>query len=302
MVRSTFFLLLVCGLTPTTARGCAVGISEPYWNPAEYPKTVMRIIHKPLSTPGEASRDIDSFQLSETIPSSDFKGAQSNGDIAYAESLITPWQSSHCDDPVMNYPRWEGFPVKLCEYSDIGVTVKTYMLNANRAKQARWIVTACKDAHALQMKKCTDYLVGEVRTASSGGVFPIAGYIPEPQFGGVCYVFRDGVTVLTEFLRDWLRPKNKACGNSYDEQMTAPLYQAWRYARIASTTRKDYQDAGGIKEVGEDCVSHNASPGTKCDLRWVDVVRELYQEAWNSDRNQLISAKAKAGKARGAFK
>lgn len=273
MARCRFFLLLVCCLAATSVKAWPGGVADPYnWKAVESEKV---------------SPENLLIRLSAATPSGDFEGAAPDDDIAFAESIINPWQSSHCDAPVMNYPRWEGFPVTLCKYSDIGVTVKTYMLNADRAKQARWIVTACRDAQAVNMRKCIKYLVSEVRNASSGGVFPIAGYIPEPQDGGVCYVFRDGVTVWTTLRKLWLHPQNNRCGNSDEEEMTQPLFKAFKFARIASTTRPDYQAAGGTLPVD--------------GLKWVEVVRELYKKAWNSDRNELISAKAKAGKASGAF-
>jgi len=249
------------------------GIADPYnWKHAESDKVAPENVL---------------LKLSAVTPSGDFRGAAADDDIVYAESLITPWQSAHCDAPVMNYPRWEGFPVTLCKYTDIGVTVKTYMLNADRARQARWIVTACRDAQAVNMRKCIKYLVSEVRDASSGGIFPIAGYIPEPQDGGTCYVFRDGVTVWTTLRKLWLHPQNNRCGNSDEEEMMQPLFKAFKFARISSTTRHDYQAAGGTLPVD--------------GLKWVEVVRDLYKKAWNSDRNELISAKAKAGKANGDF-
>jgi hypothetical protein len=198
-------------------------------------------------------------------------------DIAYAEHKIVPWNSTHCDPPRLDYPRWEGYPVTRCPYSDIGVTVHTYMLNADRAKQARWIVIACQDAKAPNMHACIDYMVRVVRKASSGGVFPVAGYIPEPEGGNVCYVFRDGVTVWTALRPYWQHPKNNSCGGDGDE-MEAPLHKAWKFARIASTTRPEYKNAGGTLPFD--------------DLHWVDVTRTLYQMAWTSDRNELMSATA----------
>jgi hypothetical protein len=57
-------------------------------------------------------------------------------------------------------------------------------------------------------------------------------------------------------------------------------------------TREEYKAAGGTKPVG---TSQNR------DVRWLEVVRTLYQEAWTGDRNQLLTAKAKAGKSAGAF-
>jgi hypothetical protein len=57
-----------------------------------------------------------------------------------------------------------------------------------------------------------------------------------------------------------------------------------QYARIASTTLEDYKDAGGKEDVG-----------TKDDRKqkWLDVVRELYKKAWNSDKNELFIMWAK---------
>jgi hypothetical protein len=111
------------------------------------------------------------------------------------------------------------------------------MLNADRAKQAHWTVTACQDAKATNMHACIDYMVGVVRRASSGGVFPVAGYVPEPQNGGVCYVFRDGITVWTTLRPYWQRPQNHSCGNVDESEQ--PLAAVWKFARIASTTLRN---------------------------------------------------------------
>jgi hypothetical protein len=211
-------------------------------------------------------------------------GAAGDADLDYAKSRITPWQSAHCEAPVMNFPRWAGFPVTLCDYSDIGVTVKTYMLNADRDRQAQWTVTACRDAKAKDMHSCIRFLVKQIKVASSGGIFPVAGYIPEPQDGGVCYVFRDGVTVWTTLRPFWQKPVNHSWPSDEND---APLAHAWKYARIASTTRAAYQAAGGSKPVD--------------GLAWVDVTRALYQQAWTSERNALISAVAIAAAKDGAF-
>jgi hypothetical protein len=243
-------------------------------------------MNNPVSPSDDVSSATNLYKLSASETMSKPDAAVQSADLEYAESKIIPWRSAHCDDPIMNYPRWNGFPVTLCDYSDIGVTVKTYMLNADRAKQARWTVTACSDAKAKKnMRKCIDYMIGQVREASSGGIFPIAGYIPEPQDGGRCYVFRDGVTVWTKLRPYWQSPKNHSCGpvNENDQ----PLDHAWKFARIASTTRGDYIAAGGSRPVD--------------GLNWVDVTRDLYQKAWNSDRNELMSAKAIGARQKGLF-
>jgi hypothetical protein len=199
-------------------------------------------------------------------------------------SKIKAWNGA-CGDPVMDYPRWKGFPVRLCKYSDIGVTVKTYMLNADSAKIATWFVTACTRAGATRMQACVDYLAAETNMASSMGVFPVAGYIPEPELGGRCFLFRDGVTVTTKSYPHQLKPVGGACGA---DETTTPLRSAGLFARISSTTRADYAAAGGTRPVAR--------------LAWVDVTRDLYQQAWNSDENPLITAKAIAGLKAKAFR
>jgi hypothetical protein len=215
------------------------------------------------------------YRLSQTAAPPQQQVTPPDSDLAYAKRKIIPWESPHCDAPRLDFPRWTGFPVTLCDYRDIGVTVRTYMLNANDAKQARWTVTACRDARATKIHACIDYLVGVVRGASSGGIFPVAGYVPEPQNGGRCYLFRDGVTVYTTLPARSPSPKDHSCGK-FDEN--EPLAEVGIFARIASTTRDEYTAAGGTMRVD--------------GLHWVDVVRTLYQTAWMSDRNELISATA----------
>ena len=58
-------------------------------------------------------------------------------------------------------------------------------------------------------------------------------------------------------------------------------------ARIASTNREMYKAAGGADEVG------TGADGQR-SLSWLDTVRGEYLKAWNSDRNFLIYAWARA--------
>ena len=60
-----------------------------------------------------------------------------------------------------------------------------------------------------------------------------------------------------------------------------------RYARISSTTREMYYAAGGTADVG------HSDDGQRSQA-WLGEVGRLYREAWNSDRNFLIYAWAKA--------
>jgi hypothetical protein len=263
---------------PTITQSWVAAIAQHYnWKPQQYLETVTRVLNDPLSPSDAISTGQNLYRLSQTTTPPQQDAAPPDPDLAYAEQKVIPWKSAHCDAPRLDFPRWAGFPVTLCDYSDIGVTVRTYMLNADRAKQARWTVTACRDAGATNMHACIDYMVGVVRVASSGGIFPVAGYVPEPQDGGRCYVFRDGVTVWTTLHPRWQSPENHSCGDIDENE--APLAAVWKYARIASTTREEYTDAGGTMPVD--------------GPHWVDVVRALYQKAWTSDRNELMSATTK---------
>jgi hypothetical protein len=238
--------------------------------------TVTRVLNDPISPSNTISTGQNLYRLSQAATPPQQDAAPPNPDLAYAEQKIIPWKSARCDPPRQDFPRWAGFPVALCDYTDMGVTVRTYMLNADRAKQARWTVTACRDAKVTKMHACIDYMVDVVRAASSGGIFPVAGYVPEPQDGGRCYVFRDGVTVWTTLRPRWQPPENRSSGDTNENEQ--PLAAVWKYARIASTTREEYTAAGGTMPAD--------------GLHWVDVVRALYQKAWTTARNELMSATA----------
>ena len=215
-------------------------------------------------------------------------------EIATARALFAKRLTDReCDPPDQNFPRWSGFPVRNCSYSDVGITTKAYMLNPSADQLARWTVTACHEAQATSVKHCVTRMVNLI-VGDSSGVFPVAGFIVEPAKsaggkgnGPVCLLFRDGVTIATTTW-DTRAPVDGHCGSPAENDK--PALRAKRFARVASTTRQEYYDAGGTEPVGTD-KNH--------DVRWLDVVRKLYKQAWNSDRNELISAKAKAEKASG---
>lgn len=218
----------------------------------------------------------------------------SAGDMAGLEMARTIFNARiggkprRCDAAVIDFPRWEGFPVQRCDYYDTGVRVKTYMLNPSIYQLSRWTVTACKDARAINMRDCVSAVADTIIMASTG-VFPVSGFIPEPadSAGGhgkqmLCLLFRDGVTVHSAQFVDAPAAVNGTCPSvDHGSQVT----RAMRFARIASTTRDEYRAHGGAIFVGTD------GDGS---AHWLDVVRELYQRAWTSERNELISAKAVA--------
>lgn len=196
----------------------------------------------------------------------------------------------NCDLPEINLLHWEGFPVQSCTYAVGSVAVRTYMLNPTADQLARWTVTACADAHAVRPRDCIGYLARQVM-ASSGAVFPVAGYLPAMLEAGsgrgtiYCHLYRDGVAILTDSWKEARRPMGPNCGPQ--EELERPARFARATAHIAATTRDDYRRFGGMDAVGTD---------KDGNVHWIDVVRLQYQQAWGNERNTLLSARAKAAK------
>ncbi len=204
----------------------------------------------------------------------------------YAARLAT----RQCDLPEINLLHWEGFPVQSCAYAVGGVAVRTYMLNPSAEQLARWTVTACLDARAAAPRDCIGYLARQIMNVS-GGVFAVAGFLPSAIEAGngrgtvYCTLYRNGVAISTDTWKDARRPNGATCGPL--DEIERPARFARAAAQLAATTRQEYRHAGGSEAVGSD------SDG---NLRWLDVVRQQYQQAWGNDRNALLSAKARAAK------
>lgn len=185
---------------------------------------------------------------------------------------------------------WEGFPTVKYTYSvhdratSSNKTASVIMLNPDANKLARWIATACFEAKGELTTNDTAKMVKQI-ISQSGAQFPVRGIVYEdilPANGiNEIFCFRDGVTVRVKGV--------KHCGEKQptDEEiaqsLNAPLEDVeWvgRFARIQSTTREQYQKAGGKENIE--------------GKGWLDVNRKLYQQAWRSDRNELMIAWAKA--------
>jgi hypothetical protein len=189
------------------------------------------------------------------------------------------------------YPNWEGFPLIKCKYTvkDKDGTVKpaeVIMLNATPHQLARWVVYTCLEVKNSAASEYTDKLSQHI-IYQSGAQYPVAGMVYEDMEGdGIfkLYCFRDGVTVGIKGI------ENQYARVLTPEQIKLTLYGEieWsgKYARIQSTTREQYTAAGGKVDVG-------TSEKEKRKLAWLTVSRELYQQAWNNDRNELMLAWAK---------
>jgi len=198
-----------------------------------------------------------------------------------------------------NVPNYEGYPVQLYEYytgEDIYLNRPkrglVYMLNPSAEKMAKWIINAVYDVRGEirydDIEKVRNFIMWQ-----SGGQFPVKGVVYEAMYTPGFYepyVFKDGVTVYIK--DDVMRADDKTCT---DEQLEFYLTMTnadlkdytGRYARICSTTREMYYAAGGTDEVG------TGEDGQRIQA-WLDTVRELYLQAWDSDKNFLIYAWAKS--------
>jgi hypothetical protein len=187
-------------------------------------------------------------------------------------------------------PGWENFPTIQYTYTlkdkapGTNKTASAIMLNPDARQLARWIVTACIEAKGSAATNFTKKLADRI-ISQSGAQFPIRGIVYEDILpaNGIheVYCFMDGVTVKVNGVdhRSEIQPSA--------EQMEKALHATksdvtWvgKYARLQGTTREEYQEAGGNENVQ--------------DTAWLDVSRKLYQQAWNSDRNELLIAWAKA--------
>ena len=196
-------------------------------------------------------------------------------------------------------PGWEGYPVQLWEYytdNDIYLNIPkrglVYMLNPSPEQLARWVVNAVFDATGAldpdNIEKTCSFIQWQ-----SAAQFPVRGVVYEDMYTPghfEPYVFKDGVTV---YVADstWLTPEKHPTDAMLEYYLTLTDDQirpnTGRFARICSTTREMYYAAGGKAHVGH-------SDDGQRSIAWLSEVGRLYREAWNSDKNFLIYAWAKA--------
>lgn len=195
------------------------------------------------------------------------------------------------DAPNLLYP---GLPTRRCSYTNKGVRAEVTLIVPDAERLARWTVTACRDAGAANMTACARHLEKRVFEAS-GGQFPISGYVIEPQSaimkGGsnapYCMLFRDGVTVRTADITS-RPPQDGRCVPASAE--ASAITRAFRFARVASTTREELARAPG------------APPLTSLvNVAFPAAVRAEFVAAWSSARNRLFSGAAISDKQKGIF-
>lgn len=109
-------------LVESATKAWVAGIASPYnWQPTQYIRTVTRMMNDPVAPSDQVSTERNLYRLSNTRGSLDSKTE------ALARYFASKIESRKCEQEKLDFPRWQGFPVRLCEYREGSVLVKTYM-------------------------------------------------------------------------------------------------------------------------------------------------------------------------------
>ena len=223
-------------------------------------------------------------------------GVKANGAPKFAKGIVAGRYMEDGQCAEVSFSKWEGFPLKRCKYRQPDSTVPggrvatVIMLNPEKELLAKWLVASCVIVKGnTGVKSCAVKLALDIINAS-GSQFPVAGIVLEDMDGNNiqdAFAFRDGVTVKLQ---------GGTNNNLALDPNTVVLSTASQsgFARIQSTSRQTYKKYKGS----------NAQDVT--GLKWLDVVRVLYQDAWKRGhdgslpetvekyRNDLLVAKCYA--------
>jgi hypothetical protein len=219
-------------------------------------------------------------------------GVKPNGKPIYPKGIIA---GRYMEDDINGgckeaaFLNWGGeFHLKKCTYNQPDVkapnklkTATVIMLNPEKEVLAKWLVASCMVVKGnTDIGACTVKLAKAV-IGASGSQFAIAGIVLEDQrpnckqcqLDGVqeAYTFRDGVTVSLEdgmpvgFTGMFGADENSI---AFDAGKNFSTASSEGPARIQRTTRQQYKEYMG--NMAKDVTGVN----------WVNVVRELYQDAW----------------------
>ena len=232
--------------------------------------------------------------------------------------LNSAYMAQELEKTVTDVPGYEGYPVKLYTYY-MRNDVKTHadkkgrgmLLMPDAQKLARWTISACWRAVQSLDYKYTQKLLNYIMW-QNGGQFAVRGVVYEDMYTRGYYepyVFKDGITVYvadpkmvaTDSTLKWCTDAMLEYYLKLDNSQLKPY--SGRFARISSTTREMYYEYNGVVNYkdaeGVCCIKNsygkviNVGTGDSHETRslvWLDVVRQLYLKAWNSEDNELIDA------------
>jgi hypothetical protein len=222
-----------------------------------------------------------------TLPALGSDGSLTQSQVAIVEAYIAAHLGSPREMERTNlgsdahYPQWEGFSLTFWRYTtDDGKSAEVLMLNPSNQQIARWVVTACLEIRhpVITDSKPSKYAIQlcDQIISQSGGQFPVAGIVYENMGGGPFLVwgFRDGVTVGYEGITNQVPTQVTPGQIKASLSRSTKLRYVGNQARLESITRSEYRLAGGKADVS--------------GAAFLDVNRQMYQAAWNSDRNQML--------------
>ena len=283
------------------------GIASAGYNPfADYPGKVLSIANDYLHPAAAVSADRSLYGYSDrpaaaataaVDPPAPASAAQTAAaDYLHAKLRQSRYMSVHCDDqPVTDWPGYEGRQVRRCQYSvsSAGKTLSglVYLLDPSEANIAARIGGACAAVGLADRAGCGKRLAAYVIGQNSGH-FPVAGFVIERKqdAGGpagnadpVYMEFRDGNTIQSG---DRLNFTDRQLSiETMEHAARAPVAQTRIYARIANADRVDYRNAGGTEQVG-------SGPAQDPRHTWLEVIRKNELQAQDTGKDQLLEGVA----------
>jgi len=146
---------------------------------------------------------------------------------------------------------------------------------------AKWVVNAALSVKGSSSAPITDKISKSIIEAS-GAQFPVSGVVWEDMDGTGLNVFpfRHGVTVHIagmSYMQTWQPSVTDFWG-----YINGTVSSTGKYGRIISTTCGMYLAWGGSSQCGNN------------PMAWPGTVKDAYQRAWGSDKNDLITAWVKS--------
>jgi hypothetical protein len=171
-----------------------------------------------------------------------------------------------------------------------------FLANASPERIQKWLNASCQRAMPTKIEDCIRNSVSAIRLAS-GAQFPVSGLVWEDMEGdGIQkgYVFRNGVTIrIAEFSNGSASVPDLELLRAIASPTTTikGMRRDGGFARIISTTRKDYARFSGRSDIPTGRGDGAAA------VSWSNIVGEVYRSSLNSDENPLITASicARAG-------
>lgn len=239
------------------------------------------------STPGDDESKQSNPQPSTPIPDQDIKldtfGEQFQKSIA-TRLEQSRYMEKNCQS-VSSWSTWKDLPMKWCRYQTKGQSAEVLMLNPGPRRLTQWLQDACSSLSG-NFNNCMEKSFKQI-LYQSGGQFPVAGVVIEDMDGngkGNAYAFRNGVTIRVSAFSTGT--EQILSSSLVSRAFTDPAMYTYTYGRPISITREQLSSYG--RAHGLDLPNLGSSSERKNIYN--EVMAELYQNAWHSQRNHILRA------------